>query len=197
MGIVIRQSTRSVFITYIGIGIGVLNTLWLLPYVLTEEQLGLYRSIISAAVLFSIIASLGSANIPTRFFFYFKDLKNKHNGILFFILLLGCTGFLVFTLFFLQFRYLFVSAFIKNAPMILNYYFPLIFFTFILLFINIFESYNIIQQNPVVPIFTREVLTRIFLSASLLLYLFCKFNYYQFILILNFINVICIRITVA
>lgn len=184
MGIVIRQSTRSVFITYIGIGIGVINTLWLLPYVLTEEQLGLYRAIISAAVLFSTFASLGSANIPNRFFFYFKDLKSKHNGILFFILLLGCIGFLVFTLLFLQFRFLFVSAFIKNAPLILNYYFPLIFFAFILLFINIFESYNIIQQNPVIPIFLREVLTRAFLSISLLLYLFFKFNYYSFILTL-------------
>ena len=184
MGIVIRQSTRSVFITYIGIGIGVINTLWLLPYVLTEEQLGLYRSIISAAVLFSIIASLGSANIPTRFFFYFKDIKNRHNGILFFILLISCFGFLVFTLLFLQFRYLFVAAFIKNAPLILNYYFPLIFFTFVLLFINIFESYNIIQQNPVIPIFSREVLTRVFLSANLILYLFYKFDYYYFILLL-------------
>ncbi|MDR3611218.1 MAG: oligosaccharide flippase family protein, partial [Ignavibacteriaceae bacterium] len=79
---------------------------------------------------------------------------------------------------------LFVSAFIKHAPLILNYYFPLIFFTFILLFINIFESYNIIQQNPIIPIFTREVLTRIFLSASLLIYLFYKFNYDYFIFIL-------------
>jgi O-antigen/teichoic acid export membrane protein len=184
MGIVIRQSTKSVFLTYLGIGIGVINTLWLLPYALTEEQLGLYRTIISAAVLFSTVAALGSANIPNRFFFYFKDFKNRHNGILFFIIMLACIGFLVFTLFFLQFRYLFVSAFIKNAPLILNYYFPLIFFTFILLFINIFEAYNIIQQNPVIPIFSREVLTRVFLSASLLLYLFCKFEYYYFILIL-------------
>src|ERR1035438_7583560 len=183
MGIV-RQSTKSVFWTYLGIGIGVFNTIWLLPYALTQEQLGLYRTIISAAVLFSTFASLGSANIPTRFLFYFKDLKSKHNGFLFFILIIGCTGFLVFSLFFLQFRYLFISAFIKNAPLILNYYFLLIFFTFILLFINIFESYNIIHQNPVFPIFTREVLTRGFLSVTLLLYLFLKFNYYSFILIL-------------
>ena len=184
MGIVIRQSTKSVFLTYIGIGIGVINTLWLLPYALTEEQLGLYRAIISAAVLFSTFAALGSANIPTRFFFYFKDLKNRHNGILFFIMMLGCAGFVIFTMLFLYFRYLFVSAFIQNAPLILNYYFPLFFFTFILLFINIFESYNVIQQNPVIPIFSREVLTRVFLSASLLLFLICKFTYYSFILIL-------------
>ena len=184
MGIVIRQSTKSVFLTYIGIGIGVINTLWLLPYALTEEQLGLYRAIISAAVLFSTFAALGSANIPTRFFFYFKDFKSRHNGILFFILMLGFIGFLLFTLLFLQFRYLFVSAFIKNAPLILNYYFPLIFFTFILLFINIFESYNIIQQNPVVPIF-REKFNKSFSFSRFVLYLFCKFNYYYFILIFN------------
>ncbi|MDR3668254.1 MAG: oligosaccharide flippase family protein [Ignavibacteriaceae bacterium] len=184
MGIVIRQSTKSVFLTYMGICIGVINTLWLLPYALTEEHLGLYRAIISAAVLFSTFASLGAANIPTRFFFYFKDLKNRHNGILFFICLLGLTGFLILTFFFIQFRFLFVSAFIKNAPLILNYYFPLILFALILLFINIFEAYNIIQQNPVIPTFLREVLTRAFLSVCLILYLFFKFNYYSFILFL-------------
>jgi O-antigen/teichoic acid export membrane protein len=184
MGIVIRQSTKSVFLTYIGIGIGIINTLWLLPHALTPEQLGLYRAIISAAVLFSTFAALGSANIPTRFFFYFKDLKNRHHGFLFFITILGLAGFIIFVLIFYQFKYLFVSFFINNAPQILNYYFPIIFLTFFLLFINIFESYNIIQQNPITPIFTREVLTRIFLSVSLLLYLYLKFEYNNFISVL-------------
>jgi O-antigen/teichoic acid export membrane protein len=183
MGIVIRQSSKSVLLTYVGILIGVINTLWLLPFATTEE-VGLYRAIISAAVLFSTFAALGSANIPTRFFFYFKDIKNRHNGILFFIIILGFIGFLIFTLLFFQFRFLFISFFIKNAPLILNYYFPLIFLTFFLLFINIFESYNIIQQNPILPIFTREVLTRVFLSACLLLFLFHKLSYHNFILIL-------------
>ncbi len=183
MGIVIRQSTKSVFLTYLGIGIGVINTLWLLPYALSEEQLGLYRAIISAAVLFSTFASLGSANIPSRFFFYFKDHKNKHNGIFFFIISLGCAGFLLFILVFLQFKSLFVSAFIKNAPLILNYYFPLIVFTFILLFIIIFEAYNVIQQNPILPTFTREVLLRVFLTITLLSYLFFHFDFHYFIII--------------
>jgi O-antigen/teichoic acid export membrane protein len=184
MGIVIRQSSKSVLLTYVGIVIGVINTLWLLPYALTQEQLGLYRAIISAAVLFSTFAAFGSANIPTRFFFYFKDIKSRHNGILFFIMSLGLIGFLLFTLLFLQFRFLFISFFIKNAPLILNYYFPLIFLTFFLLFINIFESYNIIQQNPIVPIFTREILTRGLLSLCLLLFLFYKFPYHNFIYII-------------
>ena len=181
MGIVVRQSSKSVFLTYLGIGIGVINTLWLLPYILTEEQLGLYRAIISAASLFAIFSSLGSANIPSRFFFYFKDYKNRHNGIFFFMILTGAVGFILFTLVFLLFRPLFISAFIKNAPLILNYYSLLIVFTFILLFITTFESYNVIQQNPVVPTFTRELLTRLLLSVSLLSYWYFHFNYYYFI----------------
>jgi len=181
MGIVVRQSSKSMILTYLGIGIGVINTLWLLPYILTEEQLGLYRAIISAAGLFAIFASLGSANIPTRFFFYFKDYKNRHNGIFFFMLLFGGAGYLLFTIVFLLFKPLFISAFIKNAPLILNYYFPLIIFTFFLLFIIVFESYNVIQQNPVVPTFTRELLTRLLLSISLLLYSYFRFDFYYFI----------------
>ncbi len=184
MGIVVRQSAKTVFLTYLGIGVGIINTLWLFPYVLTEEQIGLVRTLINVALLFSTFASLGAGNIPTKFFPYFKDIKKSHNGFLFFLLVTGVTGFLIFTLLYLNLKFLFVDAFVKNAPMILNYFFQLIPLTLIMLLINIFESYNVIQQNPVLPVFTREVMTRLFLSISLILFLSLRFDYKWFINIL-------------
>ncbi len=184
MGIVIRQSAKSVVLTYLGIGIGIINTLWLFPYIFTETQIGLVRTIINVALLFSTFASLAAGNIPTKFFPYFKDYKNKNNGFLFFLLVIGTIGSTIFILFILNFKFLFVEAFVKNSPLLLNYFYQLIPFTIILVFITIFESYNVIQQNPVFPIFTREVLTRIFLSLSLLLFLFIKFEYQWFVNIL-------------
>ncbi|MGD1007751.1 MAG: oligosaccharide flippase family protein [Ignavibacteriaceae bacterium] len=181
MGIIIRQSVKSVVITYLGIGFGILNTLWLLPAILTEEQIGLYRTIINVAVLFSIFASLGTGNIPNRFFPYFKDIKNAHNGFLFFILTVGMTGFVIFMVLYLNLKFLFVNAFIKNAPALVNYFYLIIPFTLIILLITIFESYNTIQQNPVVPTFTRELLTRIFAAISLILFFFLRFEFKWFI----------------
>ncbi len=186
MGIVVRQSAKSVILTYLGIGFGIINTLWLFPYILTGEQIGLVRTLINVSVLFSTFALLGAANIPNKYFFHFKNLRKGHNGFLFFILIIGGIGFLIFTALYLNFKSLFFSAFIKNSPLILNYYYLLIPFTLIMLLTTIFESYNVIQQNPVVPIFTREVLTRIFLSISLLVFFFAKFQYNYFIFLLVF-----------
>jgi O-antigen/teichoic acid export membrane protein len=196
MGIIIRQSAKSVVITYLGIGFGILNTLWLLPAILTEEQIGLYRTIINVAVSFSIFASIGAGNIPYRFFPYFKDIKNAHNGFLFFILSVGLTGFVIFMVLYLNLKFLFVNAFIKNAPALVNYFYLIIPFTLILLLITIFESYNIIQQNPVLPTFTRELLTRIFAAICLILFFLFKFEYKWFInLLVSFYGVtLCILI---
>jgi O-antigen/teichoic acid export membrane protein len=196
MGIIIRQSAKSVVITYIGIGFGVLNTLWLMPAILTQEQIGLYRTIINVAVIFSTFASIGAGNIPFKFFPYFKDIKNSHNGFLFFLLFIGLIGFVVFTVLYLNLKFLFISAFIKNAPSLVNYYYLIIPFTLIMLLITIFESYNIIQQNPVVPIFTRELLTRVFITINLILFFLIRFDYSLFInFLISFYGVtLCILI---
>ena len=58
MGIVIRQSLKTVAVTYLGIALGFINTLWLYPYVLSEEQIGLSRTLINAAFLFEFIGDV-------------------------------------------------------------------------------------------------------------------------------------------
>jgi O-antigen/teichoic acid export membrane protein len=184
MGVVIRQSAKSVFITYLGIGFGFINTLWLMPAILTVTQIGLYRTIINVAVILSTFASLAAGNIPNKFFPYFKDIRNAHNGFLFFILTVGITGFVIFMVLYLNLKFLFVNAFIKNAPALVNYFYLIIPFVLIMLLINIFESYNVIQQKPVVPIFTRELLTRIFATICLILFFLFRFDYQWFIILL-------------
>jgi O-antigen/teichoic acid export membrane protein len=193
MGIIIRQSAKTVVITYIGIGFGILNTLWLMPAILTAEQIGLYRAIVSVAVLFSTFAALGAGNIPNRFFPYFKDIKNSHNGILFFILTVGITGFIIFTILYLNLKNLFINAFLKNSPSLVNYFYLIIPLVLIMLLITIFESYNIIQQNPVLPTFTRELLTRIFVTVGLILFFLVRFEYKWFI---NFL-IVCYGVTLG
>lgn len=181
MGRVINQSARAVIITYIGIAFGAINTLWLFPAILKEEEIGLIRTIINIATIFSTFAVLGAGSIPFRFFPFFNDIKNKHNGFLFFLLTLGFSGFTLFLIFYLNFNNFFVSFFIKNAKDILPFTYSLIPFTLILLLINIFEAYNIIQLNPVLAIFTRETLSRFFLSINLILFAFINYNFNSFI----------------
>lgn len=67
MGIVIRQSIKTTIVTYIGFAIGYVNTLFLFPLVLSKEQIGLTRLLISVSFLFATFASLGAGNIPNKF----------------------------------------------------------------------------------------------------------------------------------
>lgn len=194
MGIVIKKSMRTLAVTYLGFTIGVVNTLWLFPKALTEDMVGLTRVIINVALLFSVFASLGASQIPSKFFPYFNDEKKQHNGFLSFLLMLGGVGFLLFVSLLLFFKPVVISVFIKNAPQIIDFYYHLIPFTLIVLVTNIFDSYITIQGKPVVPSFIREFLVRFFLALSLLAVLLQLADYNQFVWMIIGFYFVCLVI---
>ncbi len=181
MGIIVQQSIKTIIVTYIGVALGVVNILFLFPLVLSEEQIGFTRVFVNTAMLFATLSSLGAANIPSRFFPYFKDVPKQHNGFLFLLLLLGCTGFIVFSVILTYFKPLIFSIYNEKSPMLVDYFFYLLPFTAIILLWYIFEIYTVVQQLPVVPSFLREVLSRA-LTAVGLIFLFYKWiSFHQFV----------------
>jgi O-antigen/teichoic acid export membrane protein len=195
MGIVIKQSFRTSIVTYLGFLVGVVNTLWLSPLLLTEEQIGLVRVLINLTVLLATFASLGALQIPMRFFPYFKDVSNKHNGFLFFLLVVGSAGFILFVVLLIVFKDLFASVFGAKSKMLVDYYLYLLPLTFLNLYISIFHSYLTIQQKPVFPNFIREFLLRFLTTAALLLLFFEFFtfeNYINLLVVIYAVNLILI-----
>jgi O-antigen/teichoic acid export membrane protein len=180
MGIVIRQSIKTTAVSYIGFAIGYLNTLFLFSLVLTKEQIGLTRLLISVSFLFATFASLGAGNIPMRFFPYFKDESKQHDGILNFILSIGMIGFILFVIIFLIFKDAIFNIYSKNAPLLLDYFYYFIPFTFVIVVTTILESYLIVQQKPVIPAVVREILTRLLLMIGLTLIYFGFFTFSNF-----------------
>lgn len=180
MGIVIRQSIKTTGISYIGFAIGYLNTLLLFPLVLTKEQIGLTRLLISVSFLFATFASLGAGNIPTKFFPYFRDESKQHNGILPLILSLGLFGFILFVSLFFLFKDVIFSIYSNNSPLLLDYFYYFIPFTLIVVLTTIFDSYLIVQQKPIVPAIVREILMRLFISLGLTAVLLNIFTFATF-----------------
>lgn len=180
MGIVVRQSIKTVAITYFGVALGFINTLWLLPWILSEEQIGLTRTFINSAMLFATLASLGAANIPSKFFPYYNDTSKKHYGFLFFLLLLGSTGFVLFCVVFLSFKSTIFSIYINTAPLLLQYYYYLIPFAGIVLWWDILEMYTVVHQLSVVPSFLREVLVRALTTLGILFIFFHLISFHGF-----------------
>lgn len=180
MGIVIRQSIKTTGISYFGFAIGYFNTLLLFPLVLSKEQIGLTRLLISVSYLFATFASLGAGNIPTKFFPYFRDESKQHHGILPFILSIGMIGFALFVVIFILLKDVIFSIYSKNSPLLLDYFYYFIPFTGVVVVTTIFESYLIVQQKPIVPAVVREILMRLFISLGLAAVLFKIFSFELF-----------------
>jgi len=75
MGIVQKQGLSITVISFIGVVIGAINTLFIFPNVLGAEKHGLVMLFLSIATIISQFAHLGIPNTLIRFFPFFKDRK--------------------------------------------------------------------------------------------------------------------------
>ena len=75
MGIVQKQGISVAFVSFVGVVIGALNTLFVFPNVLGAERHGLVMLILAIAIVIAQFAHLGIPNTIIRFFPYLKDYK--------------------------------------------------------------------------------------------------------------------------
>lgn len=87
MGIVVNQSLRNTVTTYLGFGIGAVNTLFLYTNFITDEYYGLVAYILSAANIMMPLVAFGAHNTIVKFYTSFKT-KNSLNSFLTFMLFL-------------------------------------------------------------------------------------------------------------
>lgn len=92
MGIIKKQSIQSTIYNYLGVGLGFLNSVILLPLLLSEEQVGLFFFINSYTALFAGLCTLGIPLISIKIFPRLRDDKNAHNGYFSFLLLATIIG---------------------------------------------------------------------------------------------------------
>lgn len=187
MGVVIKQSIRGTVVNYFGIAIGFLTTFFVMTAYLTQEEIGLTRVMIDAAILFSSFAQLGTSSSIIRFFPFFKDENNRHHGFFFWTLVVPFVGFLIFFLVVKCLQGVIVQTFSKNSELFVNYFkfvFPLSLF---MLYQSVFEANANVLMRIVVPKFVREVGVRLGLLVTYLLY-----GYWQVINLDGLVIAICI-----
>ena len=121
MGIIIRQSFKATIISYIGACLGAFIVVFLYPYCLTSEQIGLTRVLLEAGLFFSFFAQLGMSNVAIRYFPYFKNQNSHHNGFFFLITFIPLIGFILFLCAFILFKNGIISLFVENSKLFTNY----------------------------------------------------------------------------
>ena len=87
MGIVVNQSLRNTITTYLGFGLGAINTLFLYTNFLSDDYYGLVAYILSASNIMMPLMAFGAHNTIVKFYSSFKT-KNTLNSFLTLMLLL-------------------------------------------------------------------------------------------------------------
>lgn len=170
MGIVVRQSLKAGLGSYIGVGIGVVNQMFVSTKFLSVEELALSRLLFENSLLFSAFAHLGTPFIVDKFFSQFRNDEEQHRGILGFLLLLPFIGVTLFTVVYLFFTPEIKAYFAEESPLILRYHFLVIPLTAFWIYITVLESYCRNNSRIAVPSFIREVYLR--LANMILILLF-------------------------
>ena len=79
MGIIFKQSFQNTLVTYLGFGIGAINTLFLYTRFLTDEYFGLVGVILSTAAIIMPLMALGVPNTLVKYYSSYEDNRSKKN----------------------------------------------------------------------------------------------------------------------
>lgn len=181
MGIIIRQSISNSIISYAGIALGLLNTLYFYPNILTKEQLGLVQLLLAVSMIFVQFVQLGVVNTVIKFFPQFREYSEKNNGFLFLSLLIPTIGLTIFSIAFPLIREPLLSYYANSSLFQENYLFilPLIFG---LVFFNVLNSYSRALNRSIPGSFVSEVYIRLGVIGLLIALYFGEIDYYVFLI---------------
>lgn len=181
MGVVKQQSIKNSFVIYSGLGLGYLNVVILFPKFFTPEEFGLTRLLLSFANIMTVVSHFGFTNVAVRYFPYFKDNANNHQGFLFWLLVVPLLGFLLFGGGLWLLKPLVLSNYETNNALFVENFtwiFPL---TLFLLYFEILFAYSKALFQTVVPLFFKEVGIRVLTTLAILLTVFGTISFENFL----------------
>lgn len=183
MGIVQRDSFRITLISYAGAGLGYLNKIFLFTNFLDTEQVGLANLLVTISLIYAQFAALGNRNIITRFFPFFNDKDNHHNGFLFGIIALSLAGFVIATLLFVALQKPFELLYADSSPLLVDYAWYILPMAMATVFYNMFEAYLRTLLSNVLPTLTHEIILRLFVTISISLFAFGLISFPLFVIL--------------
>jgi len=182
MGTIAKQSIKGTIVTYLGVAIGFVTTFFVLTRFLTSEEIGLARVLVDAATLFIGLAQLGTSSSIIRFFPYFKDNsalciehsapEKSYHGFFVYAMIVPLIGFAIFALIYIACHNPLSVFFGDKSPLFVNYYYLVLPIAFFMLYQTVLETCSTVLMHIVLPKFVREVVVRLCLLLTYLLYAF-------------------------
>lgn len=173
MGVIAKQSIKGALANYLGVLIGAVTTFFVVTDLLTQEEIGLTRVMVDAAMLFAGLAQLGTNASILRFYPRFRTPERpelRDHGFFGWTLLLPLVGFSVLAVLFFVFRGSIVDYYAEDAPLLVDYAYLLLPLTFFVLYMTVFETNASVLLHIALPKFVREVVVRVLNLTAYLLY---------------------------
>ena len=182
MGIVLNQSLKNTIITYLGFGIGAINTLYLYPFFLGTVFYALTNYILSWANIIMPLLAFGMQNTLVKFYTQYKTEEERSKFLSFTVLipLLLCIPLALIGLFFFEPIALYLS---KENPVVKDYLWLIPFIGLSMAYFEIFYAWARVHMHSVFGNFIKEVGLRLFSLFALI------GVYYKWITVAEFIYV--------
>lgn len=184
MGIVQKDAFRTTIISYLGILLGYINKGLLFIIILSSEQIGLISLLITVGTVFAQLAGFGTVFTTLKFLPFFKDEEKKHHGFLPFIIRIILWGTILTTILFILFRPFIEKLYIDKSADFVTYYLWVLPIGIGYVFYLLFEAYLRSFYKNILSVFSYEIILRLGVTISLLLYwynfisfdIFVKYN---------------------
>lgn len=166
MGIVVQQSARYALVAYIGVAIGALTNLILMPAFLLPDDIGVFRQILANASLLSAIVLWGMSHVVDRFHPYFSGVRQD---ALFSLSLLHVLVFFAFLCgLALGLGTAYVGLYSMHSPHVAEYFFYLLPILFLMACQTLLEGWVRVHLRIVVPALLRDVWLKLSIAVAVL-----------------------------
>ncbi|MFK7833957.1 MAG: polysaccharide biosynthesis C-terminal domain-containing protein [Winogradskyella sp.] len=160
MGIVRNQSFKNTITTYLGFGIGAINTLFLYTNFLSDKYYGLVAFLLSAANIMMPFMAFGVHNAIVKFYSTFRT-KNSINSFLTLMLFLPLV-FIIPTGFIGYFAYDAIVSWLSNEnPIVENYIWHIFILAIAMAYFEVFFAWTKVQLQTVFGNLMKEIFHRV------------------------------------
>lgn len=166
MGIVLKQSLKNTFITYIGFAIGAINTLYMYVQFLGDTYYGLVGYILSVANIIMPLMAFGVHNTLVKYFNEYKTEEEK-SIFLTFVLFLPLLLIIPFSLIGYFGYHQIATLLSEENPIVYNYIWQIPVIGLCMGYFEIFYAWVKVHLQSVLGNFIKEVFLRILVSLSL------------------------------
>ncbi len=180
MGIIINQSFKNMVTTYLGFGIGAINTLFLFTYFLEKEYYGLVSFLLSAANLIWPLMAFGVHNTLVKFYSSYRSKQEKDKLLnLILVLPLG-VSFILGIIGYFSYSYL-LKYFEAGNQLVQPYIWLIYVIAIATAYFEVFFAWCKVNLKSVFGNFMKEVFHRLCITILLFGVYFSLINVEQFI----------------